>query len=62
MMDGAELWLQPSPAASWELRDTEGEVGMGWGGGGVRVGSGAGDGGVLMEGVAHLPCAGHTMK
>lgn len=27
MMDGAELWLQPSPAASWELRDTEGEVG-----------------------------------
>lgn len=27
MMDGAELWLQPSPAASWELRDTEGEGG-----------------------------------
>ncbi|KAL3042530.1 hypothetical protein OYC64_020458 [Pagothenia borchgrevinki] len=26
MMDGAELWLQPSPAASWELRDTEGET------------------------------------
>lgn len=26
MMDGAELWLQPSPAASWELRDTEWEV------------------------------------
>lgn len=39
MMDGAELWLQPSPAASWELRDTEGEVEGERGGG---VGSGAG--------------------
>lgn len=36
MMDGAELWLQPSPAASWELGDTEGEVkGCAFGGGGV---------------------------
>lgn len=27
------------------------------------VGSGAGDGGVVMvEGVANLPCAGHTVK
>lgn len=55
MMDGAELWLQPSPAASWELRDTEWEVeGTVLG---RESGSSEGGGGSCLA----VPCAVHMV-
>lgn len=56
MMDGAELWLQPSPAASWELRDTEWEVE------GTVLGRESGGGGSELLGCALCCPYGNTPK